>query len=190
MGSPRFLDLAEKNLLSRPTLEALASRLPEPSSSVPKALSREAFATLVAVCELLRPPYERPTALEIALGLDARVFGESDGWRYDALPPDAEAYERGLGALDAEACALEGKGFSALGSEEASRLIRLAQKGETTAPEWEGVPPMRFFEELLAGLAVFVYSRPWAQDAIGYVGYADARGWRQIGPNEREDWEL
>ena len=189
MPEPRFVGLAARGLLTLPTRQALESRLPLPTSTEPKSLSPEAFATLVAVCERLRPPYERPTALEIALGVDARIAEESDGWRYDALPPDVEAHERGLRALDAEARAVYGCPFAEL-DDRADDLIRKAQKGETVAKEWQGVPSVRFFEELLAGVAVYVYSRPWAQDAMGYVGYADVRGWRAIGPDEREDWEL
>lgn len=189
MSEPRFVGLAARGLLTLPTRQALESRLALPSSTEPKALSPEAFAILIAVCERLRPPYNRPTALEIALGVDARIGNDSDGWRYDALPPDVEAHERGLRALDAEAKVVFGRPFADL-DDRADDLIRKAQKGEVSAPEWEGVPPVRFFEELLAGMAVYVYSRPWAQDAMGYVGYADVRGWRAIGPDEMEDWEL
>ena len=33
------------------------------------------------------------------------------------------------------------------------------------------------------------YSHPIACESIGYVGMADAQGWKRIGLNEREQWE-
>lgn len=167
-------------------MRALSERLPEPDSDAETNLSLEAFTTLVALCERLRPPYERPSAREIALGLDKWLVDEDDGWRYDALPPDLEAVERGMRALDIEA----GLPFAYLSSEAADALIRRLQKERSPSEVWNGVPPARLFEEILGHLAIFVYSRPWAQDAIGYVGYADGRGWHRIGPNEIEEWEL
>lgn len=183
---PRFRHLARENLLTPPTLAALESR-EAALEGEPRFLVPEAFATLVSLVDRLRPPYDRPTAREIALRIDALLAeGRSDGWRYDAMPPDGEAHAMGLAALEAEARATGAPCFAELDDPDA--LIRHLQKGETRIG-W-GAPPRRFFEELLAEVATFAYSQPEAQDAIGYDGYADAKGWSHIAIGDaKEPWE-
>ena len=46
---------------------------------------------------------------------------------------------------------------------------------------WDTVPPVRWFEEMLAELVECYYSHPLAQEDIGYVGMADAPGWPALG---------
>jgi hypothetical protein len=130
----------------------------------PRRLSPSQFDALVAVSEVLRPPYPRPTAREIAQEIDARLAAsESDGWRYAPMPPDDEAYARGLDRLASEfakrapAAVVETLAAGALG--------------------WPDVDARRFFEELLVEVVEIAYSHPVVQDAIGYDGFADAQGW-------------
>lgn len=175
---PELLDLIDRGLVRKPTADALLSRLAPLPDRGPIALSEAAFATLVALCARLRPHTFRPTAGEIALHIDERLGkGVGDGWRYDALPNDREAFEAGLRAIDAEA----------QGGEITDDLIRALQQGETRNA-WP-FPAPRFLEDLLAEVVGLAYSHPSAQAAIDYVGYADAASWKAIGPGEREDWE-
>lgn len=172
---PRFRQLARENLLTPPTLAALVAREAAPDGE-PRFLAPGAFATLVTLCNVLRPPYDRPTAREIALRIDGGLAdGRSDGWRYDEMPPDGEAHAQGLAALAAE---------GPLNDD----LIGRLQRGETRT-EWP-VPPKRFLEDVLAEVVTFAYSQPEAQDAIGYDGYADARGWSHLRIGDsKEPWE-
>lgn len=173
-NEPRYDRLAREGLLTMPTLAALARRN-EPLTGEPRFLPPEAFATLVELCEILRPPYERPTAREIALRIDAHLADETgSGWRYDELPPFRETYSKGLAALLAE------------GPLDESRIHALWRNESQT--DWP-FSPRRFVEEVLAEVATAAYSHPGGQDTIGYVGYADNRGWQRIGLEERETWE-
>ena len=176
---PRFRQLARENLLTAPTLAALQTR-ESVVEGEPRYLAPEAFDTLVQLCDRLRPPYERPTAREIALRIDAQLADEkTDGWRYDAMPPDGEAHAMGLAALAAEANDAGGL---------TDDLIRSLQRGETRL-QW-AVSPERFLEEVLAEVVTYAYSQPEAQDAIGYDGYADAQGWDHIRIGDsKEPWE-
>ncbi len=171
---PRYDRLAREGLLTVPTLTALARRA-EVLDGEPRFLSPEEFTTLTALCETLRPPYERPIAREIALRIDARLADDAgDGWRYEELPPFRETYRKGLAALLAE------------GTLDASRVQALwRNQGQADWP----FSSRRFVEEVLAAVATHAYSHPVGQDAIGYVGFADNRGWQRIGLNERETWE-
>ena len=51
------------------------------------------------------------------------------------------------------------------------------------------MPAARFFEEMLSEVVALYYSHPLAQEEIGYVGMADARGWPRVGPGELEAHE-
>jgi hypothetical protein len=140
-----------------------ARRAPKPEAP-PRRLSHAQFGTLVAVVDVLRPPYPRPTAAEIAQEIDARLAaGESDGWRYAPMPPDDEAYARGLDHLTAE-----------FAKRTPEAVVRALAAGET---RWPDVDARRFFEELLVEVVEIAYSHPVVQDAIGYDGFADAQGW-------------
>ena len=183
---PRFRRLAREGLLTPQTL-AVLERRDAPFEGEPRLLAPEAFATLVALVERLRPPYDRPTAREIALRIDTGLAeGASDGWRYDEMPPDGEALAKGLAALEAEARAGGAPSFAELDDPDA--LIRALQRGETRIG-W-GVSSKRFMEDLLTGVVSHAYAHPTAQDAIGYVGYADAKGWDHLRIEDvREPWE-
>jgi hypothetical protein len=123
----------------------------DPPSGDPQSLTPDQFHRLVEWVDELRPPYPRPTAHEIALEIDRRLSrGDGDGWRYDILPPDREAFAL---ALD-----------------------------EKVTPE----QATRFREDLLAEVTEIAYAHPEVQYALGYVGFADAYGWRNEG---REAWE-
>ena len=176
---PRYRQLTRENLLTAPTLAALQKREPVLEGD-PRYLAPEAFATLLELCERLRPPYDRPTAREIALRIDGQLAdGKTDGWRYDAMPPDGEAHAKGLAALAAEAN--DAGGLS-------DELIHSLQKGETRL-QW-AVPPQRFMEEVLAEVVTYAYSQPEVQDSIGYDGYADVQGWDHIKIGDsKEPWE-
>ena len=185
---PSLFRLIADGLVSKPTTAALLPRLEPEATMRPSFLDAETFAILVALCARLRPRTFRPTALELALRIDARLQGgKTDGWRYDALPPDGDAYARGLRALDAEAVARYGARFADLDGASADAMIMALQRGECRAA-WD-VPPIRFLEDALAEVVALAYAQPCAQAAIGYVGYADAKGWTRVGLNGREDWE-
>ena len=171
---PAFRRLAREGLLTPPTL-AILQRHEAEVEGEPRALSSESFETLVLLVERLRPPYPRPTAREIALRIDWRLAdGPGDGWRYDSMPPDTEAFAQGLAALRAEGTIEDD-------------LVRRLQRGETKV-HWP-LPPERFMEDVLTEVVTYAYAHPEVQDAIGYVGYADAKGWNGIGLGQRESWE-
>lgn len=188
-SSSRLSRLIAAALVTEPTAEVLKSRLDPPASIRPQFLDAETFVILVALCGRLRPKYPRPLALDLALSIDDRIaHGVGDGWRYDEMPPDRVAMIGGLRSLDAEARKTRGQAFSALPGEEADELLCSVRAGDVSA-DWGGISPARFFEELLAETSTLCYAHPDVQEAIGYVGYADAKGWTRIGLNEREPWE-
>ena len=141
------------------TRSALTDRL-HLTVEPPSVFTPQEFALLELASRHLVP--HDPSVLPLAAQIDARLSrGVTDGWRYDQLPPDAAAYRHLLASLPADFQTTDDAGRVA--------ALTLAQKAHP-----------KIFEELLAELTEGFYSHPVNQLAIGYVGFADARGWSRI----------
>jgi hypothetical protein len=187
--------LLETDMVTQATREVLKSRL-EPDDAPPSAVSKprffdaEAFDTLRAACARLIPQADRARPVDLAGALDERLAeGKCDGWRYSRMPPDGEAYCRGLLGLNESAHAMFGMAFDELEASGQDVVLSAVQRGEAQGQTWESVPAQRFFEELLAELSECYYSDPLTQEEIGYVGFADAHGWQALGLDELEAHE-
>ena len=178
------------DLLTPRTREVLLSRLEAPVPAEPRFLDAGSFAILHAACARLIPQPERQRPVDLAGNIDERLAGgKSDGWRYDRLPPDGEAYRRGLRGLDETSRLTFGRGFTELDGQRQDEVLKSIQGGAPPGETWEAMPADRFFEELLAELTECYYSDPLSQEEIGYAGMADAKGWRRIGLDQLEPWE-
>jgi hypothetical protein len=91
--------------------------------------------------------------------------------------------------LDESARVLHRAPFHELDGFRQDDVLAAVQCGMASGSAWATLPQVRFFEELLAELSECYYSDPLSQEEIGYVGMADARGWRRIGLNELESHE-
>lgn len=187
--------LVDTDFVTPATREVLKSRLmPDdvPPSHVlkPRFFDAEAFDTLRAACARLIPQADRQRPVDLAGALDERLAeGKCDGWRYSRMPPDGEAYRRGLNGLNESARAMFGMAFCELDASGQDAVLLAVQRDEAQGQTWESVPARHFFEELLAELSEGYYSDPLTQEEIGYVGFADAHGWNAIGLNELEAHE-
>lgn len=185
--------LIETALVSPRTRDVLRGRLEalgRGPAVAPRFLDPRAFATLRAACDRLVAQGDRAEPVDLAGQIDARLAADAaDGWRYDAMPPDGEAYRLGLRGLDDLARARFATAFAALDGARQDEILEDVQRGAVADGVWADLPPARFFEELLAEAAEDFYSDPLAQEEIGYAGMADAPGWTRIGLGEREPRE-
>ncbi len=182
--------LLATDLITPPTRAVLESRLAPAEAAEPQFFTVGALQTLRAAGARLIPQADRSPPLDLALNVDARLAADkSDGWRYDAMPPDRAAYRRGLAGLDETAQALHGRDFAALAPAQQDAVLAQVQAGTPPGPTWQTLPAARFFEELLAELTEYYYSDPISQEEIGYVGMADAAGWHAIGLNRLDPHE-
>ncbi|MGY2893931.1 hypothetical protein [Deinococcus sp. UYEF24] len=166
--------LISSPLVTPATQNALMGRLNQ-IPGVPSTFTPQEFALLELVSVCLVP--HDPATLPLAAQIDARLSqGITDGWRYDQLPPDAEAYRQLLASLPAD--------FQR--TDDGGRHAALTQ-AQNDHP--------KIFEELLAELTEGYYSNPLNQLSIGYVGFADAQGWTEtrlnrLDPHEQEALKL
>ena len=181
--------LLATNQVSEATRAALLARLIEPAHE-PTFLAPAAYDLLRTVAACLIPQPDRADPIELAPGVDQRLArGDSNGWRYDSMPPDREAYRLGLGGINQSARILFQQDFRNLEPTQQARVLQGVQEGTAPGEAWRTVPAHRFFEELLTELTELYYAHPLAQEEIGYVGMADVPGWSRIGLDEREPRE-
>jgi len=178
--------------VSEATRVALQQRLDAPADYTPQFFAPETFALLEAVAACLFPQPDRPDRpIALAPAADQRLAeGRADGWRYDALPPDREAYRLGLGGIQETAQALFLNDFAQLDTQQRHHVMQAVAGGTPPGITWQTLDAARFFEEMLAELTETYYAHPLAQEEIGYVGMADLPAWTKIGLNEKDDREL
>ena len=188
-----FQELLPTDHLSAATRAALTQRLADAAQAAtyePQFFAPETYQLLVAVAARLFPQPERPVPIPLAPSVDDRLAkGKSDGWRYDALPPDREAYRLGLGGIEQIAQSLFKADFGQLAPAQQDEVITALASGNPPGEVWHTLNANRFFEEMLAELTAVYYAHPWAHDEIGYTGYADLPAWTKIGLNEKEPRE-
>lgn len=127
--------------------------------------------------------------VDIALRLDGLLAaGRGDGWRFAALPPDAQAHATALDALT---------GFEAI--DEASRderLVAIADGSFTSAESpWSAAQWHAWFEDLRSDLVQLWLAHPATLARIGFDGFATGgdgsrlEGFDRLGAGDREAWE-
>ena len=184
----------------RRVLDARAA--PDDPAYRPEALDPVELAILrVAIGRVMPVPH-----LDLAARVDRRLAsGEGDGWRFSALPPDAEAYRPALRTLDAAARAAHRRPFVALDDAYQDAMLTLCARAELTVPEALGgrldADRMRFwFEDLRADAVRLWLAHPAALGRIGFSGIgaggdrlgeiADGLpGFHAVGLDAPEAWE-
>ncbi len=182
-------NLLKTNQVTEATRQALTERLNDPPRQ-PTFFSASEFALLQAVCNRLVPQDEHDKRIDIAGSIDKRLSqNKSDGWRYDVMPADGDAYKLGLVGIDESALLTFKQLFLNISAEQQDFILKAVQHQEAPGDSWEQLPADRFFEELLTEAVENYYSNPLAQEEIGYVGMADVPTWQRIGLNQLEDRE-
>jgi gluconate 2-dehydrogenase gamma chain len=171
------------------TRQVLRARLAAPDYE-PQFFDPATYELLRCVASRLLPQPDREAPIELASSIDQRLLsGIADGWRYDVLPPDREAYRLGLGGIRESAQLMFEQAFELLKPNQQDAVLQAIQNETAPGPIWQTVSANRFFEELLAELTENYYAHPLAQEEIGYAGMADGPGWINIGLNQKEDRE-
>jgi hypothetical protein len=121
--------------------------------------------------------------------IDGRLAaGETDGWHYDDLPPDPQAWRDTLRLLDEEAQAAGGQPFAGLAAAEQCAIIQQVQDLSTGGERWHALPAAQVWSLWTRYACTAFYSHPWAWNEIGFGGPAYPRGYKN--PSGRERWEV
>ncbi len=139
---------------------------------------------------------------DLAACLD-RELSESpgDGWRFAALPPDADAWRQGLRSLDLAADRLHNVSFLALHPGQQHALLQQAAAGKLgpgllgtlhlgqAAQAFTAEQMKSWFEDVRGELTRLYIADPRTMDRIGFTGFADDLGFTQIQLGQQEEFE-
>jgi len=141
--------------------------------------------TVRALLDLLLAQHDEPR-VPVAELIDERLLaGLTDGWHYDDMPEDGEAWHRSLSALEEEANAVFGETFHCLSLEQQGDLVQAVQD----ADEWHGFKASHLWSLWTRYACTAFYCHPWTWNEMGFGGPAYPRGYKNIGMDRREEWE-
>ena len=189
---PGYDVLAKRDTLSwnEVTRRAIDRRLAV--SRRPTFFSGEEFSTLEALCDRILPqPADRDDPVPLAAYVDDRIArGQIDGYRFNKLPPQDEAWKIGLVAVDQDARSRHGAPFRDLSRADRDALLTEMQQGKLDGEHWQGMPSKLFFEKrVVHDIAGAYYAHPTAWNEIGFGGPASPRGYVRLDANRRDPWE-
>ena len=174
-----YVAFLESDRLSDKTREVLEQRMQAPARPE-GVLNPIQVQTLSAMLDRIIPQPGAPLDLT-AFVLTRLASGKGDGWRYDVLPNDVQAYRDGLDHLARQ-------GFSAMSPEDQDAALEQLNAEP-------GSPNARWFEEVRGDATAAYVAHPATLARFGYSGFgvggADTRhkGYVTLGPNQREEWE-
>lgn len=180
--------------------ELFRRALPDDPATVPRSFDQHQLDTLRAMVSRILPDAEA-YGIDIALRLDAMMADqEGNGWRYEALPTDPDAYRAGLDTLNALAEAKTGQGFDLLPEAARDELLETIGQGNAVSPVPAGcfdAEQMKlWFEEVRSDAVRHYVAHPAIMARIGYSGFANGggtgsafQGFEKVGIDEREAWE-
>ena len=143
-----------------------------------------------ALLDLLLAQDCEPRVPVVAM-IDARLAaGETDGWHYDDMPEDGEAWRRTLAALDEDADELAGAPFARLAPDQQAALVQRVQRLGSDGKQWHDLPAEHVWSLWTRYGCTAFYSHPWAWNEIGFSGPAYPRGYKNIGIGAREPFEV
>jgi hypothetical protein len=143
-----------------------------------------------ALLDLLLAQDCEPRVPVVAM-IDGRLAaGETDGWHYDDMPEDGEAWRRTLAALDEDADTLAGRPFARLESDQQAALVQRVQRLGSDGKKWHDLPAEHVWSLWTRYGCTAFYSHPWAWNEIGFSGPAYPRGYKNIGIDAREPFEV
>jgi hypothetical protein len=157
----------------------------------PKFFSHEEFETLRAIADRIVPqPPTRPP-IPVAALVDEKLHRHNeDGFRKIGMPRQAEAWRRGLAALDQDAKQAFGARFRDLSAQDQDDLLARMEKGLLRSASWANMPSDAFFKMRMAhDIVRAYYAHPTAWSEVGWGGPASPRGYVRMDFNERDSWE-
>ena len=146
------------------------------------------LAVVQALVGQLLDQHEDP-AVPVAQLIDARLTEmQTDGWRYEDMPHDDQAWRDTLAHLDADAHERFDAGFALCTRAEQSVLVAAVQ--ELGSRSWHGLDAAHVWSLWTRYACTAFYSHPWAWNEIGFSGPAYPRGYKNLGINTVEKGEV
>jgi hypothetical protein len=187
-----YSTLAQKKNWEEATRKVVTERV-EKAPPI-RFFSQEEAALLGAVIDRVIPQDDRAEARTIPTLsiLDERLYKNSlNGFRYEDMPPDQEAYKLAITAIEEMAQARFRESFPDLTVHRQELILKSLHAGKPDPghPVWQRMPVHRFWGMLMEDCVTAYYSHPWAWDEIGFGGPAYPRGYMRLENGLPEPWE-
>jgi len=187
-----YSTMGQTKAWDRATRSAVSKRVEETSPI--RFFSPQEAALLGAVIDRMMPQDDRSEArtIPILFIIDERLHSNSlNGFRYEDMPPDRDAYRLGIKAIEQMARSRFKHSFVKLEVHRQELILKSLHDGKPD-PEnrvWERMPVHRFWALLMEDCVTAYYSHPWAWDEIGFGGPAYPRGYMRLENGLPEPWE-
>lgn len=183
---PGFDVLSQSAHWDRVTSGVVLSRLGMPPDIRFFTPEQEAIATALSDRLL---DQEEDTRLPVVAMVDARLAeAQTDGWRYQDMPEDGQAWRDALAGLDADAAATHGRGFAACSPQEQQALLQSVQ--DLGSQLWHGMNAGHVWSLWTRYVCTAFYSHPTVWNEIGFPGPAYPRGYKNPGIDALEPFEV
>lgn len=143
-------------------------------------------ATADALFDLLLAQDREPKVPVLRLVDQRLALDMTDGWFYEGMPEDRDAWRITLAALEADGLECGGRSFHLLDRDQQAGILQ----DVFTAEEWHGLRAGHVWSLWTRYACAAFYSHPWAWNEIGFGGPAYPRGYKNIGVDRREHWEV
>ncbi|HZU24570.1 MAG TPA: gluconate 2-dehydrogenase subunit 3 family protein [Bryobacteraceae bacterium] len=190
---PGYSTLSQQKFWDAKTREVVLARV----SNVPpiRFFSADQARTMEVICAHIIPQDDRDPAYRIPIlpGIDDRLWNKRhDGYRFEDMPDDGEAFRLGLRAIDEIAQHLHGALFVDIGWREQDLILESLHHGKPAAGHeiWQRMNVSRFWLMLVQDCVEVYYAHPWAWDEIGYGGPAYPRAYMRLEGGLPEPWEV
>lgn len=187
-----YSTLAQKKSWEQATRDVVTGRV----EKVPEIrfFTKEEATLLGAVIDRVIPQDDRSAdkTIPILPILDERLYKNSlNGFRYEDMPPDREAYRLAIKAIEEMAQERFHEPFANLTVHRQELILKSIHDGEPDPANalWEKMPIHRFWAMLMEDCVTAYYSHPWAWDEIGFGGPAYPRGYMRLENGLPEPWE-
>jgi hypothetical protein len=186
---PGFEVLSQAGHWDEVTAAVVTSRVGPPPA--PKFFTGPEEACARALLNLLtgQDRQDGEPAVPVLEMIDVRLAaGETDGWRYDDMPEDGQAWRDTLAYLDADAEARCGTSFADAPEEVQATLVQGVQ--ELKSAGWHGLPAGHVWSLWTRYACTAFYAHPAAWTEIGFSGPAYPRGYKNAGVGKLEPFEV
>jgi hypothetical protein len=155
----------------------------------------EERTVMFAVLNRIIPQDDRDEAHKIPIlpFLDEKLYeGRINGYRYEDMPPQREAYWLFIKGVQAIAQHLYSRRYEDLRSDQQDYVLQTIHDEQPPAGSefWSQLSLLRMWQTLVNDAVHIYYAHPYAWDEIGFGGPAYPRGYMRLHHGEPEPWEV
>lgn len=191
---PGYSTLSQQAFWDEATRNLVLNRV----NNVPpiRFFSSEQAELMQAVCDRLLPQDDRAEAHKIPVVnyIDARLHeNKLNGYQYEDMPSDREAWILGLQGIDVIAQHMYHKLFLRLGPREQDEVLFTIHQDQPPAGHelWDKkMSAAHFWSLMMNDVVTAYYAHPYAWDEIGFGGPAYPRGYMRLENGKPEPWEV